>query len=135
MVPKMWSRPAMDPDLIYMCRQEDVSFTVFCCFTRNNGSRNLEAGIQARRMNLIGTKFSFRLLSNERFTQHSSVMPPQTSKALKKRAVVDTAFTQSRIIVLSRGLIRASSLDLLDRLRPRRRDSGVRSRTNFSAGM
>ena len=74
----------MDPDLIYMRRHEDVLFAVFCYLSRNSGSRNLEAGIQARRMNLIGTKFSFRPSRNSHFTQHSSVVPPQLSNGSGK---------------------------------------------------
>lgn len=91
----------MDPDLIYMRRHEDVLFAVSRRFSLNSGSRDLQAGIQASRMNLIGTKFRFRLLENSHFTQHISVVPPQLSNALEKRTVMDTAFTQSRIIILS----------------------------------
>src|SRR5271156_4364136 len=108
----MRSRNAMDPNLIYLRRHEDVLLSISCCLSSNSGSRNLEAGIKARRMNPIGTKSSFIPLGNSHFTQHSSVVPPQLSKAVVKRTVVDTAFTQSQIIVFSGGLFRASSLDL-----------------------
>src|ERR1700682_1946627 len=121
----MRPRTAMEPDLIYVRRHVGVFFAVFGRINRNSGSRNLQAGIQARRVNLIGTKFSFRPLGNSHFTQHVSVVPPQLSNALEKRTVVDTAFTQSRIIILSRDLFRASSPYFRERLLPCRKDAAV----------
>src|SRR5271169_6911739 len=121
----MRSRTAVDSDLIYVRRHEDVLFTITRCLGRDSGSGNLQAGIQDRWMNPIGTAFTFRHLRNTYFTEHISVVPPQLSNALKEGAVLDTVFAQSRVIVLSRHLFQTSSLDLRERLPPCRKDATV----------
>src|ERR1700674_4170149 len=107
----MWPRATVNPDLIYVRRHVDVLFVVSGCISRNRGSRNLQAGIETRRMDLIGTKLCVRPVWNPDFTHHILILSPQLCNALEKRTVVDTAFAQSRIVVLSRDLSRAQSLD------------------------
>src|ERR1700691_2431814 len=116
---------AVDPKFIYVRRHEDV-LTVVCCYlNRDSGSGNLQAGIQGRWMNFIIANFGFRPLRSSYFPQNIPVVPPQLSNASEERPVVDTASAQPRVIVFSRDLFRASSLDLGQRLLPCREDVAV----------
>ena len=119
-----------------MSRHVDALFAVFRRLSGYTRSESLEAGIQDRRVDLIGVELSIRAIGNLHFTQHFSVAPPQLSNAPEKGAIVDTAFAKSRIIVLSGDLFLSIEPGSPQALPVRRRrNATVLLRTDLSGRM